>query len=127
MAIMEWYDNKVQGWRKDKIMRLFLEMRNLSTKEHTPETLTFSVSKGGFDPSNAIVEYTPEGNIRLKIPIKSDQKAQKGTQLKKSVVFFYKVPHWFDENPDVMFLCRRYLRELEAFVVEAERMKNERE
>jgi hypothetical protein len=28
---------------------------------------------------------------------------------------------WFNENPDVMYLCKKYLDELEKFVVELEK------
>jgi len=121
--LMEWYNRKAQRWKKDKVMRLFVEMRNISLKEHTPETLTLSASKGGFDTASAVIEDTPNGNIQIKIPIhSSNEKALKNqNQLRSSAVYFYKVPHWFDENPDVILLCKRYVKTLEEFVAEAER------
>jgi len=122
--LMEWYGKKVRGWQNDKIMKLFVVMRNVSLKEHTPETLTLSVRKGKFDTSNATIEYTPEGDIQIKIPIYglTEKAPQKPNQLRSSVAYFYKVPYWFDENPDVMYLCKQYLDELEKFVSEAENM-----
>lgn len=122
--LMEWYDKKVQGWQNDKIMKLFVVMRNVSLKEHTPETLTLSARKGKFDTSNATIEYTPEGDIQIKIPIYglTEKAPQKPSQFRSYVAYFYKVPYWFDENPEVMYLCKRYLDELEKFVAEAENM-----
>lgn len=123
--LMEWYDKKVEEWRNNKIMKLFVEMRNISLKEHTPETLTLSASQGGFDTSRAIIEDTANGkDIQIRIPIygSAEKTPQNQTQLRSSVVYFYKVPQWFDENPDVMYLCEKYLGELEKFVVEAENL-----
>jgi hypothetical protein len=121
--LTEWYGKKVQGWQNDKIMKFFIEMRNISLKEHTPETLTLSTSKVKLDTSNAVIEYTPEGDIQIKIPfVGSTEETQKPNQLRSSAAYFYRVPNWFDENPDVIYLCKRYLDELEEFVTEAENM-----
>jgi hypothetical protein len=120
---MEWYGKKVQGWRNDKIMKFFIDVRNISLKEHTPETLILSTSKGKLDTSNAVIEYTPKGDIQIKIPfVGSTEEIQKPEQLRSSVAYFYRVPNWFDENPDAIYLCKRYLDELEEFVTEAENM-----
>lgn len=100
-------------------------MRNISLKEHTPETLTLSASQGGFDTSRAVIEDTQNGkDIQIRIPIygTAEKTLRNQTQLRSSVVYFYKVPQWFDENTDVMYLCGKYLDELEKFVTEAENM-----
>ncbi len=128
-GLMEWYGKKVHGWKKDKVMKLFIEMRNISSKEHTPETLAFSTSKGGFDTAKAVIEHTPDGNTQIRIPVLSaDEKTfENHSQLRSSAVYFCKVPYWFDENPDVILLCRRYIEKLEEFVSEAEKKMEERE
>jgi len=128
--LMEWYDKKVQGWQNNKIMKLFVEMRNISFKEHTPETLTLSASQGGFDTYRAVIEDTANGkDIQIRIPIygSAEKPPQNKPQLRSSVVYFYKVPQWFDENPDVMYLCEKYLGALERFVSEAENMIKKKE
>lgn len=111
-------------------MKFFVEMRNISLKEHTPETLTLSASQGGFDTSRAVIEDTQNGkDIQIKIPYHGsvEKTLRKQTQLRSSVVYFYKVPQWFDENPDVMYLCKKYLDELEKFVTEAENIIKRKE
>lgn len=127
--LMEWYDKKVQGWQDNKIMKLFVEMRNISLKEHTPETLTISASEGGFDTANAVIEHTSDGNIQIEIPIHgSTEKTSKNrNKLKSSVAYFYMVPRWFDGSPDVILLCKHYLETLEEFVGEAENMMKKKE
>jgi hypothetical protein len=45
-------------------------------------------------------------------------------EVKKEKVIGYHFVHnfkWFNENPDVMYLCKKYLDELEKFVVELEK------
>lgn len=126
---MGWYEKKVQEWQEDKVMRLFIEMRNLSTKEHTPETLTFSASKGGLDIAKAIIAHTANGDIQIKIPVygSTEITSENKDQLRSSAVYFYRVPQWFDENPDVILLCKHYIEKLEGFVVEAEKMIEKKE
>ena len=37
-VLMKYYEGKVQEWKKIKIMKFFIEMRNISLKEQSPDT-----------------------------------------------------------------------------------------
>jgi|GEM_PF-4032541 len=121
--MMEWYNDKVEKWSEDKIMKLFVEIRNISSKEHMPETLALSTGKGGFDIAKADVEYTPNGSIKIKIPFYSSVKKtlKIPKKLHSTAVYFFRLPNWFNENPDVFLLCKHYIEELEEFVRQAEK------
>jgi hypothetical protein len=127
--LVEWYGKRVQEWKNNKIMKLFRDMRNVSSKEHTPETFTLAASSGKFDTSKAVVKISSDGRrTQVWIPIvPSVKKTTKANDdaLKTSVVIFGKLPPWFEGSPDVMHLCERYLHELEGFVAEAEKKMSE--
>lgn len=124
--LMKWYEYKVEEWEKNKIMRLFIEMRNISLKEETPKPITIVADIQRFDLSKAIVEVSPNGKVeRIAIPIRQPTKRGKPKNKpgKAGIVsVFYSLPKWFDETPDVMYLCKAYLDELEKFVTEGESM-----
>jgi len=130
-ALLKWYQSKVEEWSNNKIMKFFKEMRNISLKEHTPNTritaeATFSV--------DVVLRHTviakkisPNGTTEVReTPLhESTQKSKKGkqTKLARPKIVSYSFLHsfkWFDENSDVMYLCKKYLDELERFVTEVE-------
>ena len=127
--LMKWYEYKVEEWEKNKIMRLFIEMRNVSLKEETPKPITIVADAQRFDLSKALIKVSPNGKIeQIAIPIR--QPTEKGKPenkpAKEGISVFYSLPKWFDETPDVMYLCKAYLDELEKFATEAESMIEKR-
>jgi len=102
--LMNWYASKVKEWENNKVLKFFIDMRNISLKEHplimlTRELVPLSV----FLPSSA--------NYDRKEVHASDVEI---------VSYIFELPEHIDENPEVMNLCLRYLDELEDFVIEAE-------
>ena len=129
--LINWYDSKVEEWKKNKIMKFFKEMRNISLKEHTPKMkLTRTVS---FTADAILVDrvslkkVSADGTIEEREipspePAKPSKEKEKNAPTSPKTVSysFHELPRWFDENPNVMYLCERYLEELEKFVTEAE-------
>lgn len=127
--IIKWYDNKVYEWKNDKVMRFFIEIRNISVKEHAPKMQTtaaadFTISLT-IGESLIIKKISPGGKVeeRTVSPIEKDQKPsnQQTSSTTRIVNYsFHELPKGFDEDPDVMRLCAKYLDILEEFVAEAE-------
>jgi hypothetical protein len=120
--LMVWYDTKVEKWKDNKIMRFFKEMRNVSLKEHTPDTrsrisLTWraDIVLSEKDVERVVDSERKEHWVTPLYPL----------EVKGKKVIGYSFVHdfkWFDENPDVVSLCKTYLDELEKFVAECENM-----
>jgi len=118
--IMAWYFIKGKELDNNKIMKFFKEMRNVAVHERTPETRSTSEIKWGTDfiignPPPVEIERTKDGKEiwRGELPIKGSKVIEYS---------FSELPEWFDENPDVMYLCSKYLDELQKFVTEAENL-----
>lgn len=127
--LMDWYESKVKEWEDNKIMKFFIEMRNVSLKEHTPKmkltrTVPFTVD------AILVRKVSPDGKIEqteTQSPCSSTEQSkerEQHAQPSPRVVrySFHELPEWFDDNPDVMRFCKKYLEELEKFVIEAESM-----
>lgn len=117
-----WYQEKVKEWKNNKLMKFFIELRDISIHEHTPDTRT-----------RVAVEWTANVNLTEKDVSKvvdSDGKEHWVTPLLPLEIIDEKVIgyhfindfKWFNEIPDVMNLCKKYLDELEKFVSDAERI-----
>ena len=128
--LMAWYNGKVKDWENNKVMKFFIEIRNISLKEHTPKTkVTATVSFSGnasLTDRIEIVKTSPNGKveqIKAYESVAKPNEKEKEAEVKANVVSysFHELPEWFDENPDVMSLCKKYLDELEKFVTEAEK------
>lgn len=131
--LIKWYESKVREWKNNKVMKFFVGIRNISLKEHTPKmkttaTVSFgvdavlvdrvSVTKVSPDDTLEQAEISPYVHKR-----QNREKEQKTSTSPKVVSYsFHELPKWFDENPDVMRLCKTYLDELEKFVAECEDM-----
>lgn len=121
--LMDWYKGKATGMKKNKILKFFIELRNISLKEHTPDTRTRASVTWGVD-----VILSKEDVKRV---IDSDGKEHYVTpplplEVKDKKVIGYAFLHnikSFDENPDVMSLCTKYLGKLDRFVSEMENME----
>jgi len=134
VQIMNWYEREVAKWKDNKIMRLFTHMRNISLKEHTPKMRT-TVAKSlsaSFTIANkvSIRKIIGEKTEQVDLVGESTKQSRKEEQVvtKGSGIVDYsfdELPRWFDENPDVMYLCGKYLDYLEKFVSEAEIMIKE--
>ena len=135
--VMSWYQNKVEEWENNKVMKFFKKMRNNSLKEHTPNTRT--TVEVAFSIDAILVDQvigeknSPNGTTEKRETsphvLTEKNKKEKQTTPTSSKVVSYSFLHpfkWFDENPDVMNLCKRYLDELEKFVTEAENMIKKR-
>jgi hypothetical protein len=129
--LARWYDHRVRELCSVKIVRFLIEMRNISLKEHTPMMATTAAVSYSLDAiigeTLDIKKTSPDGktkNIRtasLKIAGDQAEKQQPAPTVPQIVGYsFDELPKWFDENPDVMYLCKKYLDELERFVAEAE-------
>lgn len=123
--LMAWYGSKVEEWKNNKIMKFFIKMRNVSVKEHAPETRVTVEKTWGIDfiignPPPVQIRRTKDGKEIWfgKLPLKSSKVVKYS---------FGELPKWFDKNPDVMYLCEKYLGELERFVSEAENMIKKKE
>jgi len=132
--LMNWYNSKVEEWKNNKIMKFFKQMRNISLKEHTPKTkltraVSFTVDAHLVDRFS-VTKISPDGTteqveIPPREPVKPSKEKEKiAPPSPKTISYsFHELPEWFDENPDVMYLCKAYLEALEKFVTEAENMK----
>lgn len=133
-SIMEGYDRKMSEWQKDKVMRLLVEMRNVSIKEHTPQIQTTAAISFTIDAilvdSLSIKKVSPDGKVeeRTTSPQGTAQQPEVKPQAPAAPTIisrsFYELPEWFDQDSDVMHLCEEWLGKLESFVAEAERMVN---
>lgn len=99
-------------------------MRNVSLKEHTPKThatirKTWRVDFMIGNPPPVEIKRTNDGKEIWwgELPLKSSKVAKYS---------FSELPKWFDENSDVMYLCSKYLDELQIFVAEAENLIKEK-
>ena len=115
--LMNLYNNKCKEWENNKIMKFVREMRNISLKEHTPKTqVTAAV---GFHISVTIVDkvsikkISPSEkieNVEVSSPEPSKQtkEEEQAPQTTPRIVSysFSELPEWFDENPDVMNVCK---------------------
>jgi len=136
--LMKWYESKIDGWEENKLMKLFVEMRNISIHAYTPKakiTASVSISANAILVARVSVKkISPNGTVE-----EAEVEPHKPTKLRKpkkenvpahpKIVnySFHELPDWFDENPDVIYLCKRYLDELEKFVTEAESMVKKKE
>jgi hypothetical protein len=128
--MMEWYDRKMSEWKKDKVMRLLVEMRNVSIKEHTPQMKTTAAVHVGI--SVMIAErlgnkrVSPDGKVEEESasPHEITQQPEVKPQASATPIIsrsFRELPEWFDQDSDVMHLCKEWLSKLESFIAEAER------
>jgi hypothetical protein len=66
-SVMKWYDVVTDGWKRDKVMRLLVEMRNVSIKEHTPQMQTTAAVHMLLDviiaDSLSIKKVSPDGKV----------------------------------------------------------------
>jgi hypothetical protein len=117
---MKYYDDKVHEWEKKKIMKFFMKMRNFSLKEQSPETKkkfslgwSTKVNIPGKDVKKVVDSNGKEhwNSPLMPLPL---------TEEKFIDYCFVHDFKWFEENPEVMKLCKRYLDELEVFVSEVE-------
>jgi len=129
--IMDWYNKVAKDWQNNKIMKLFIEIRNISLKEHTPKMRTtiaesFSINFVIADKVT-LKKISPDGKseqVEVSQELVKQRKEEPKIPQRNSGIVGYsfdELPEWFDENPDVMSLCKRYLDELEKFVTEAEK------
>ena len=131
-SIMEWYSSVMDRWKKDKVMRLLVEMRNVSIKEHTPKMQTtaavnFSISVRIVNRLN-IKKVSLDGKAeeRTTSPDKTVLQSKVKPQAPATPTIisrsFYELPEWFDLDSDVMRLCIKWLDKLESFISKAEKM-----
>lgn len=120
-SLMDWYKRETEV-KKNPVVKFFIKLRNISLKEHTPNTRT-----------KVRLTWAADVNLSekdVKKVVDSDGKEHWVTPLmplevRDKKVIGYSFVHnfkWFDENPDVMHLCKQYLGELKKFVSEAEKM-----
>jgi hypothetical protein len=129
--LARWYDHRVRELCSLKIVRFLIEMRNISLKEHTPMMATtaavsFSLHTIIGEALN-IKKTSPDGETEnittASSEIAGDQaeRLQPPQTVPRIVEYsFDELPKEFDENPNVMYFCKKYLDELEKFVLEAE-------
>lgn len=127
--LMRWYQKRRKEWRQNEIMKFFKKLRNVSLKEHTPDTQTRSSIKWGINVifSDKDVKKVVDSNgkehwVTPLLPLEVIDKEIVG------YAFLHDFK-WFDKSPDVMALCKEYLEELDRFVSEVENMvgREERE
>lgn len=131
-SVMKWYDEMTEGWKKDEVMRLLVEMRDVSIHEHTPQMQTTAAVHVGISvmvvDSVRIKKVSPDGRVEERIT--SPQGTSRQPEVKPQApttptiisYSFHELPEWFAQNSDVMHLCEEWLDRLEGFVVEAEKM-----
>lgn len=124
-SLTGWYELRAIEFCSDKIVKFLIKLRNISLKEHTPMMVTTAAVSFSI---GAIIGDSPDSKkISTEGDIKNMQstspKASAGWTAPKVISYsFDERPTWFDENPDVMYNCRKYLDELERLVAEAENM-----
>ncbi len=106
--LMSWYQVKEETWEGNKIMKFFKEMRNVCLHQHAPMML--------------VRELVP---LTVLLPSSASYNTKKLKVSTTVVSYVFELPEKFEENPEVMNLCLKYLDELEEFVDEAENMNNE--
>ena len=123
--LMDWYKGEIEV-KKNPVVKFFINLRNISLKEHTPDTYTSVRIKWAAD-----VNLTEKDVKRV---VDSDGKEHWVTpsmplEVIDTKIIGYSFVHnfkWFNENPDVISLCKEYLDELERFVTEAENQVKEK-
>jgi hypothetical protein len=133
-SVMKWYNEVTDVWKKEKVMRLLVEMRNVSIKEHTPQMQTTAAAHMLLDviiaDSLSIKKVSPDGKVeeRTTSPHETTQQSEVKPQAPAAPTIisrsFHELPEWFDQDSDVMHLCEEWLGKLESFIAEAERMVN---
>lgn len=131
-----WYSKKQKEMRKDKLMKYFKDMRNVSVKEVTPQhSLTLKVAYAiPLERKEAIgyVERRISGDERnsdsvLVLPTRDKTGMRTKPKLVKptySLVTFWefdKAPEGY-EGKDILGLCITHYHKLEQLLVEAERI-----
>lgn len=117
---MKWYKSKRKEWESNRIMRFFRDIRNVTIHKYTPKTTAtirniWRVDFTKEKPPPIEIRRTDDGReIWMgKLPLKNSKVAKYS---------FRDVPEGFEENSDVMYLCGKYLDELQRFVTEAENL-----
>jgi len=129
--LMDWY-NGGTGIKTNLVVKFFIKLRNVSLKEHTPETKTIAgvTFKQGVVLSAKHLRrivgsleriIDSNGRERWATPI-FPQEVKERTVIRYDFIHHFK---WFKEKPDVMQLCKKYLNELEKFVAEVEKIIEE--
>lgn len=120
--LMDWYKRETEV-KKNPVVKFFIKLRNISLKEHTPNTRTkvrltwaADVNLSEKDVKKVVDSDGKEHWVTPRMPLEVTDKKIIGY----SFVHNFK---WFKENPDVMHLCKKYLDELEKFVAEVENKK----
>lgn len=118
-----WYEERRKEMREDPLMKFFLNMRNVSVKEHIPSTkVEASVSISG----NAVLVDTV--SIRV-IRANGTEEGSQGTEVsriekpKEAVIPKPVVHRYFfleKSDEDVITLCEKYLEKLHSLIEEAE-------
>jgi len=130
--LRKWCESKVRELENNKIMKFFIGMRNISIHQHIPKmktTATVSLTNDAILVDRvSVTKISPDGTIeQIESPPyvknrQSKKKEQKPSSPEVVCYSFHELPKWFDENPDVMYLCKICLDELEKFVTECENM-----
>ena len=120
-------DNLLVKWCKsveqdNKIIRFFKKMRDMTVHVQPPKMLMRALA-----PISLILNVKKASADGTEIPTYEPatqrEKNVQTTPIKPEIIsYIFHVPKGFDENPDVMYLCKRYLGELENFVTEVESM-----
>jgi hypothetical protein len=117
--LLDWYKEEAEA-KKNPVVKFFVKLRNISLKEHSPDTRTkvsltwaANVNLTEEDVSKVVDSDGKEHWVTPVMPLEV-------TDEKVIGCYFLHNFKWFNENPDVMYLCREYLNELEKFVIEVE-------
>jgi hypothetical protein len=102
--LMKWYQTKKEAWKNNKVMRYFIDMRNISLHKHAPIML--------------LKELVPL-SVLLHSSVDHGTKQVQASNV-EVVSYVFELSQEIDENPEVMSLCLKYLDELEEFVIETE-------
>lgn len=131
-SLQSWYLKRTDEWKKDKIMRFFIFLRNTSVKEHLPNmkmtaVVSFAVDAVLVDKVHVEKispnETSEKGELSPQEPIVPiNQKEQASTKPTIIGYSFLEIPEEFNESSDVMYLCKKYFDELETFVTEVEKL-----
>jgi hypothetical protein len=130
-----WYSKKQKEMREDKLMKYFIDMRNVSVKEATPEhSLSLKVAYVIPDERKEAIGYVERrisGDERdsdsiLILPTRDKTGMHTKPKIVKptySLVTFWefeKAPEGY-EGKDILVLCVTYYHKLEQLIAEAER------
>jgi hypothetical protein len=113
-----WYDNQAKEWKSNKLMKFFIKLRDISIHKHTPDTRTavslkWVANLPALAEGDVMTVNGPDGKSLTLFP----------TEPRIDKIVGYHFIHnckWFTEDSGVMNLCKKYLDELEKFVVEYE-------